>query len=338
MARVDRRAVGLARGAGALTVLPIALTYRAGVHVHAGEFEAAEALIAEADGIIAATGEPPLLYTSLVLAACRGQEGPASQAIEAGVRDAKARGEGRVLALAECFTAVLYNGLGRYPDALAAAQRACDFDDLGLYGWALIELIEAAVRGDARELAHDALDRLGQRTRASGTDWALGIQARSEALVSEDQHADACYREAIERLAAGRIGVHLARARLIYGEWLRRRDRRVDAREELRAAYDAFQSFGAQAFAERSRRELVATGEHVQPHRPEGRDAMTAQEEVIAQLARDGYTNPEIGGQLFLSARTVEYHLRKVFTKLNISSRRELGAALADRSRTPLTG
>ena len=300
---------GSARHAGALTVLPIALTYRAGVHVHAGEFEAAEALIDEADGIIAATGEPPLLYTSLVLAAWRGREGLALQAIEAGVRDAEARGEGRVLALAECFTAVLYNGLGRYPEALAAAQRACEFDDLGLYGWALIELIEAAARSDARGLARDALGRLEIRTRASGTDWAVGIQARSEALLNDGRDAEASYREAIERLSRSRIGVHLARARLIYGEWLRRRDRRVDARQELRDTYDAFESFGAQAFAERSRRELVATGEHVRPHRPEARDALTTQEAVIAQLARDGHTNPEIGSQLFLSARTVEYHL-----------------------------
>ena len=228
------RAVGLARDAGALSVLPIALTYRAGVHVHAGEFEAAEALIEEAEGITVATGEPPLRYTSLVLAAWRGQEGHALQVIEAGVRDAKARGEGRVLALAGCFTAVLYNGLGRYGDALVAAQGACEFDDLGLYGWALIELIEAAARSDERELARDAMRRLEERTRASGTDSALGIQARSEALVNEDQDADACYREAIERLSRSRIGVHLARARLVYGEWLRRRDRRVDARQELR--------------------------------------------------------------------------------------------------------
>ena len=228
------------RDAGALTVLPIALTYRAGVHVHAGEFEAAEALIEEAEGITVATGEPPLRYTSLVLAAWRGQEGHALQVIEAGVRDAKARGEGRVLALAGCFTAVLYNGLGRYGDTLVAAQGACEFDDLGLYGWALIELIEAAARSDERELARDAMRRLEERTRASGTDWALGIQARSEALVNEDQDADACYREAIERLSRSRIGVHLARARLVYGEWLRRRDRRVDARQELRTTYEGF--------------------------------------------------------------------------------------------------
>ncbi len=326
------RAVGLARDAGALTVLPIALTYRAGVHVHAGEFEAAEALIEEAEGITVATGEPPLRYTSLVLAAWRGQEGHALQVIEAGVRDAMARGEGRVLALAGCFTAVLYNGLGRYGDALAAAQRACQFDDLGLYGWALIELIEAAARSDERELAQDALRRLEERTRASRTDWALGIEARSQAIVNEDHDADASYREAIERLSRSRIAVHLARARLVYGEWLRRRDRRVDARQELRTAYEAFESFGAQAFAERARRELVATGEHVHPHRPEARDALTAQEALIAKLARDGHTNPEIGSQLFLSARTVEYHLGKVFTKLNIGSRRELRATLADRS------
>jgi DNA-binding NarL/FixJ family response regulator len=326
------RAVGLARDAGALTILPIALTYRAGVHVHAGEFDAAQALIEESQAIIEATGEPPLLYTSLVLSAWRGREAQALQAIETGSRDASARGEGRVLALAECFTAVLYNGLGRYHDALTAAQRACEFDDLGLHGWALIELIEAAARTDAREVASDALRRLEKRTRASGTDWALGIQARSEALVNQDPDAEAYYLKAIERLARCRIAVHLARARLIYGEWLRRSDRRVDARQQLRTAYDAFESFGAQAFAERARRELLATGEQVRPHTPEARDELTAQEALIAQLARDGQTNPEIAGQLFLSPRTVEYHLGKVFAKLNISSRRELRAVLPERS------
>jgi DNA-binding CsgD family transcriptional regulator len=328
------RAVGLARDAGALTMLPIALTYRAGVHVHAGEFETAAGLVDEAEGIIEATGEPPLPYTSLVLAAWRGQEEQALQTIAAGVRDAKTRGEGRVLALAECFTAVLYNGLGRYREALVAAQRASDYDDLSLYGWTLIELIEAAVRGDSPELARAALCRLDERTSASGSNWALGIQARSNALVNESGDADAFYREAIERLALTRISVHLARTRLTYGEWLRRRDRRVDARQQLRAAYDAFEVFGAQAYAERARRELVATGEHVHPHKPEARDRLTAQEALIAQLAHQGHTNAEIGSRLFLSARTVEYHLGKVFTKLNISSRRDLAAALAGRSRT----
>src|SRR5262249_16513454 len=161
------------------------------------------------------------------------------------IRDARARGEGRVLALAECFTAVLYNSLGRYQDALGAAERACAFDDLGLYGWALIELIEAAARTGARKPARDALRQLGERTCGGGTDWARGIEARSKALVSEGPAADAYYCEAIERLGESRIVVHLARARLIYGEWLRRRDRRVDARHQLRAAYDAFESFGA---------------------------------------------------------------------------------------------
>jgi DNA-binding CsgD family transcriptional regulator len=326
------RAVKVARRTGALTVLPIALTYRAGVHVHAGEFDAADALIEEARGVLEATGEPPLLYTSLVLPAWRGQEAHALRVIEAGIRDSNARGEGRVLALAECFTAVLYNGLGRYKDALTAAQRACEFDDLGLHGWALIELIEAAARTNSREVATDALRRLKERTQASGTDWALGSQARSEALMTEDQAADAYYREAIERLARTRIAVHRARAQLIYGEWLRRNDRRVAARRQLRSAYDAFESFGADAFAERARRELLATGERVRPHSPAARDQLTAQEALIAQLALDGQTNSEIAGQLFLSPRTIEYHLAKVFAKLKITSRRDLRAALPDRA------
>jgi hypothetical protein len=187
-----------------------------------------------------------------------------------------ARGEGRVLALAECFTAVLYNGLGRYREALTASQRACEFDDLGLHGWALIELIEAAARTHDREVATDALRQLEERTRASGTDWALGIQARSEALVNDDADVDACYLEAIERLARTRIAVHLARAQLIYGEWLRRSDRRVAARPQLRALSDAFETFGAGAFAARARRELLATGETLRPHTPAAGDQLTA--------------------------------------------------------------
>jgi tetratricopeptide (TPR) repeat protein len=194
------RAVRLARDAGHLSVLPIALTYRAGVHVHAGEFDAASGLIAEADAISAATGSAPLWYTSLVLAAWRGQESRALDSIQLGLDDATVRGEGRAIALAHYVTAVLYDGLGRYEDALAAAQRACAYEDLGLFGWALVELVEAGVRSDNREVASDALLRLDERTQAAGTDWALGIQARSRALLSDSDAADALYREAIERL------------------------------------------------------------------------------------------------------------------------------------------
>jgi DNA-binding CsgD family transcriptional regulator len=325
------RAVTLARGAGALTVLPVALTYRACVHVHAGEFDAASALIDEADAITGATGNAPLRYTSLELVAWRGQEAAALAAIEAGIQDATARGEGRAIGFAQYVTAVLYNGLGRYREALAAAQRACAHDDLGVLGWALTELIEAAVRSDSLGVASDALRRLGERTRASGTDWALGIEARSRALLSEGETADRLYREAIEHLGRTRIRVELHRARLHYGEWLRREQRRVDAREQLRLAHDAFASMGAEAFAERARRELKATGEKVRKRRHETRDQLTAQEEQIARLARDGLTNPEIAARLYLSTRTVEWHLHKVFAKLRIRSRMGLHAALPDK-------
>jgi DNA-binding CsgD family transcriptional regulator len=322
------RGVRLARDAGALTVLPTALTYRAAVHVHAGEFAEASALVEEADAITAATGNVPLMHTSLVLAAWSGSEAPALELIEASIQDAGARGEGRAIGLTEHACAVLCNGLGRYEAALAAAQRACEHDDLEIFGWALTELVEAGVRGDAREEAAAALERLEERTGAAGTDWALGIEARSRALLCEGDDAEALYREAIDRLTQSRIVIHVARAQLLYGEWLRREQRRMDAREQLRAAYETFSRIGAEAFAERAGRELVATGESARRRTVETRARLTAQEAHIARLAADGHTNPEIGTRLFISPRTVEYHLGKVFTKLDITSRRELHRAL----------
>jgi DNA-binding CsgD family transcriptional regulator len=333
------RAVRICRDSGALAVLPQALTYRACMHVLAGEFALASALMDEAYAIAEATGSVPLRYPSMLLAAWRGQEGAALKVIEGVMQDARARGLERSLGMAECLTALLYNGLGRYRDALAAAQRARAYapndvlDDLGPPGWALIELVEAGVRSDNREVAADALRRLEERTRASGTDWALGIEARSRALLSEGEDAERLYQEAIERLARTRIRVELPRARLHYGEWLRRERRRVDAREQLRLAYDAFASMGAEAFAKRARRELTATGEKLRQRTTETRDELTPQEEQIARLARDGLTNAEIGAQLFISSRTVEWHLYKVFAKLGISSRMGLHDALPDRDR-----
>jgi DNA-binding CsgD family transcriptional regulator len=323
-------AVRLARDAGALATLPIALSYRAGVHVHAGEFAAASALIQEADSTTEATGNAPLRYTSLVLAAWRGEEGPALRLIEAGVKEANTRGEGRALGLAGYATAVLYNGLGRYQAALAGARQACDHDDLGFFGWSLVELVEAGVRSGAHDAAAGALRQLEERARAAGTDWALGTLARSSALLEDGRAADALYREALERLERCRIVVHLARAHLVYGEWLRRENRRVDAREQLRIAYEMLGRIGAEAFAERARRELLATGETVRKRTVETRDVLTAQEALVARLAAQGRTNPEIGAQLFISSRTAEYHLRKVFTKLGIRSRRSLRDALRD--------
>jgi DNA-binding CsgD family transcriptional regulator len=327
------RQLQLARDAGALTLLPLAATYRAGVHVHAGEFAAAAALIEEADAITEATGNAPLGYTSLVLGAWHGQEAQALELIEASREDAAVRGEGRAITLAEYATAVLYNGLGRYREALAAAQRASEHDDLGLYGWALIELVEAAARSREPELAGDALERLSERTGLSGTDWALGIEARSRALLDEGRGAEDLYLEATERLGRCRIKVHLARAHLLYGEWLRRENRRIDARETLRTAHELFSMMGAEAFAERAARELLATGETARKRTDDARGQLTAQEAQIAELAREGHSNPEIGAQLFISPRTVEYHLHKVFTKLEISSRNELQRVLPSEAR-----
>ena len=327
-------AVGVARDTGTLTILPIALLYRAGVYISAGEFAAASALIEEASAITEATGITPLTYVSPVLAAYRGEETRASELIESSIEDARARGEGRVISLFEYSRAVLYNGLGRYDDALAAAQRACEREDLGLFGWSLTELVEAGARSGRRDVAAAALRQLEERTRAAGTDWAVGMQARSRALLSDGADAEDLYREALERLANGRLAVYRARAQLLYGEWLRREGRRDDAREQLRNAHRLFSDMGAEAFAERARRELLATGETVRKRDVATRDELTAQEARIARLAADGLSNPEIGAQLFLSRRTIEWHLKKVFAKLGISSRQQLPDALRETGRS----
>src|SRR3954454_7443167 len=323
------RALRAAREAGALRVLPTAATYRACLHVHAGAFGAASSLIAETDAIVDATGLAPLNLASLMLAAWRGNEAELLGVFDAGLPLATARGEGMALGVAGWATALLYNGHGRYAEALAAAQRACEYEDVGAFGWALVELIEAGVRSGATDAASAALDRLSERTQASGTDWALGLEAGSRALLSDERGTEPLYREAVERLERSRGVVHLARARLLYGEWLRHENRRVDAREQLRAAHDHFGRIGAEAFAERARRELAATGGTVRKMTVETRDLLTPQEAQIARMASDRQTNPEIGAKLFISPRTVEYHLKKVFTKLDVSSRKELAGALA---------
>jgi DNA-binding CsgD family transcriptional regulator len=328
------RAVRLARDAGALTVLPVALTYCAGVHLQSGEFAAASAMIDEADAITAATGNAPLRYASLMLVAWRGEASRARKVIDAGVRTAMARGEGRAIGLAGYATALLYNGLGQYEAALDGAQRACEHEDLGFFGWYLVELVEAAVRSGNRDAAVTALGRLSEMTDAAGTDWALGIQARSRALLSAGEVAERRYQEAIERLGRTRIRVELARAHLVYGEWLRRESRRLDARTQFRAAHEMFTQFGAGAFAERTRRELQATGEKVRRRTVPTSTALTGQEERIAHLARDGLTNAEIGAQLYISPHTVEWHLRKVFTKLGITSRKEIRTMLPEGAAT----
>jgi len=322
------RAVRHARESGALTMLPLALNYRAGVHIHAGEFDAANTLVEEADSISAATGYSRPWYGSLLLVAWRGHEPGASNQLARAMADATERREGRALSQGHYFTATLCNGLGRYADALAAARQACEHDDLGVRGFALVELIEAASRTSSHDVAADALRELEARTLSAGTDWALGILARSRALVSDGPAADALYLESIERLGGSRIVVHHARARLVYGEWLRREGRRLEAREQLRTAYESLDRIGAAAFAERARRELRATGETARKRSVATRDRLTPQEAQIAELARQGRTNPEIASELFISARTVEYHLKKVFTKLSIGSRRDLRIAL----------
>ncbi len=251
--------------------------------------------------------------------------------------DATERGEGRVLGMVGFTTALLNNGLGKYQTALAGARTACAYDDLGIFGWSLVELVEAAARTGARDVAQDAIRMLEASTLVAGTDWGLGMLARSRALLSSGAEADALYREAIERLGRSRVTVQRARASLIYGEWLRRENRRVESRDHLRFAHGELSRMGADAFAERARRELLATGETVRKRTSTTTDALTAQEAQIARLAADGRTNPEIGSELFISARTVEYHLAKVFTKLRVTSRRELRGTLARADQGSLT-
>ncbi|WP_156686743.1 helix-turn-helix transcriptional regulator [Mycobacterium sp. Marseille-P9652] len=312
------------RDAGALAIIPRALAYQARAHILAGEFATAAALIEEAASITAATGYAPMKYDALLLAAWRGITADAVPLIEAATSEGTARGEGRLLGLAGYAAAVLYNGLGRYEDAFVAARQACEHEDLGFHGWCLIELIEAAARSGEQETAADAIRRLEQRAGASETDWGLGVLASARALLADDQTADSLFTEAIERLERTKIVVHLARTHLRYGECLRRANRRLDARRHLTEAHSMFTRMGAKAFAERVRRELVALGEKVRKQSVGSGDRLTAQEAQIARLAADGLTNQEIGAQLFISTHTVEWHLRKVFVKLGITSRRQL--------------
>jgi DNA-binding CsgD family transcriptional regulator len=329
--RVSEQAVRSARATGALSFLPTALACRAGALMHAGCLADAAELLAEAGSISQATGPAVHLFTAPNLIAYQGAERPAREMIAAMTRDGAARGEGRLIGIAAHAEAVLHNGLGGYPAALAAARRAAEFPDLGVYQGVLGELIEAAVRAGEPAAAAEARDRLAERTAVAGTDWALGVQAVADALAGPPGHAEDRYREAIERLPAIRLALPLARARLLYGEWLRRENRRADARHQLRAAYEALSAMGARSFADRAGRELAATGETVRKRTGGVPDELTAQEAQIAGLAAAGRTNPEIAAVLFLSPRTVEWHLRKVFAKLAIGSRRELTAALRER-------
>jgi ATP/maltotriose-dependent transcriptional regulator MalT len=318
------------REAGLLASLVIYVNSMAQLLVWRGEFAAAAALIGEAEGIAAATGTRFLPYAALMLAGFRGKEAAAAQLIETVIVDAGAAGQGLGIRASHRAAAILYNGLGRYETARAEAQHAAG-EEPELYPamWALPELIEAATRSGQAGLAADALGRLAEATSVGQTDWGQGIYARCRALLSEGTDAEGCYRKAIDRLGRTPLRPELARAHLLYGEWLRRQGRRIDAREQLRAAHDMLAAIGMEAFAERARRELAATGETVRKRTTGASSVLTAQEAQIARLARDGRTNPEIGAQLFLSSRTVEWHLRKIFTKLGIATRRELPAALA---------
>lgn len=321
------RHVQIARDAGALAVLPLALNLLALLRCFEGELVSAGRLLEEADEIVDATDTQPIMFGKILLAACRGDERRGLAVIEAGDAGAIARGEGVVLTFGEHARGLLYNSLGQHAAAIEPAQRASDSDELMLSVWALPELVEAAARAGRVPLAKAAADRLAERAAAAGTDLAFGIDARARALV-DDSRAEELYREAIDRLGRSRFVLDGARARLLYGEWLRREPRRADAREQLRAAYELFASMGAEAFAERTRRELLATGETIHARTPDARDQLTAQEAQIAKLASDGLSNPEIAARLFISPRTVQYHLRKVFAKLDISSRNQLHRAL----------
>ncbi len=326
---LTHRQVQLARKAGALSLLPIALIERFGVQLFVGDLDAAASLVAEAEAVVEATGSQLAPQGAIALAAWRGHEAEASALIQASRQDVERRGEGLWLIATEWASAVLFNGLGRYQDALAAAEQAAeDPHELGLSTWVPTEIIEAAVRSGDPERAAGPLRRLQEISRAAGTDWALGVEARSRALLSEGAAAERLYREAIERLGRTRIRVALARAHLLYGEWLRRENRRVDAREQLRTAHQLYSSMGMEGFAERARRELLATGETVRKRSVTTRGELTAQEMQIARLAKNGLSNPEIAARLFISARTVQYHLGKVFTKLAISSRGQLDRVL----------
>jgi DNA-binding CsgD family transcriptional regulator len=289
-----------------------------------GRRSSSSPLIAEVEALGEATGYTPALSAPLLLAAWRGREILALELIAATIEQAPAEDLGRATALTDYAKAVLYNGLGRYRDALVPAQHACTQEELDLASWARLELVEAAVRTDGRAVAADALRHHEERDRA-WNDWELGAQARSAALLSDRRAAETKYREAIERFDRGRVAVHLPRAQLVYGEWLRRENRRVEAREQLRAAHETFSGMGAEAFAERARRELLATGQTARRRTDDMRGVLTPQEAQIARLAQDGFSNPEIGSQLFISPRTVQYHLRKVFRKLDITSRNQLG-------------
>jgi ATP/maltotriose-dependent transcriptional regulator MalT len=309
--------------------MPLLLSALSYIQVLSGELSAAESLLDEIRATTAATGIPAHRYVEIWVAAQRGREPELSALVEDFSTDAKARGEGFALAFAAHAGAVLYNGLGRYEEALAAVREAVDVAPYELSTpSAIAELLEAAARAGERRIAERALERLTLTTRPSGTDWALGVEARSRALLTDGDAAEHLYQEAIERLRRTRVRVQLARTHLLYGEWLRRERRRLDAREHLRTALEMFRRMDMEGFAGRAERELSATGERARKRTVETREELTTQEAQVARLARGGLSNAAIGERLFISQHTAAYHLRKVFTKLDITSRNQLGRVL----------
>jgi DNA-binding CsgD family transcriptional regulator len=326
---IAARDVQLAREYGDLTVLAVALNIYTQALAMRGDYAQAEQLIAEADNVTDATGTQVLHYGALYLRAFQGHAAEVARLNEATIRDARAGGQGTAVEFTDLASAVLLNASGRYREAIAPAQAAADATpELVVAGWALLELVEAAARSGDRERAEHALARLAERNQFVASDWGYGVEARSRAFLADRTTAEDLYRDAIERLARTSLRPEHARACLLYGEWLRRENRRVDAREQLHAAHEEFSSIGMEGFAERTRTELEATGETVRKRAVDTRDVLTPQERNVARLARDGLSNHEIGSRLFLSQRTVEWHLGKVFTKLGVSSRRELAQAL----------
>ena len=329
MRAISARLVRLVRDAGVLAQLPLHLASLALSTSWTGDLAGVASLIAEAESVAAATGTAFAPFPLMRLRALQGRAVEAAALISETIEHASFGGQGIAATNAYWAAAVLYNGLARYDEAARAARQATSNTfEPWVSAFALPELVEAAVRVGDAQVAREALERLTATTLPSGTDFALGIEARCRALLRSGADADILYREAIERLSRTRLRPELARAHLVYGEWLRREDRRVDAREQLRAAHETLVEIGMDAFAERARNELSATGETVRRRTAHTRDDLTAQERQIARLARDGLSNPEIGARLFLSPRTVEWHLRNVFAKLDIRSRRDLASVL----------